>query len=68
MIKLRPISWLRGAQKDFEAFPKAAQLDALTALSIAARGGKADTAKPFKGVDGGVCSRSRSGIEAMLIE
>ncbi|WP_426436667.1 type II toxin-antitoxin system RelE/ParE family toxin [Bradyrhizobium genosp. P] len=26
----------------------------LTALTIAARGGKADTAKPFKGVDGGV--------------
>ena len=25
----------------------------LTALTIAARGGKADTAKPFKGVDGG---------------
>jgi len=54
MIRLRPISWLRGAQKDFEALPKAAQLDALTALSIAARGVKADTAKPFKGVDGGV--------------
>lgn len=26
----------------------------LTALGIAAAGGKADTAKPFKGVDGGV--------------
>jgi len=26
----------------------------LAALTIAARGGKADTAKPFKGVDGGV--------------
>ncbi len=25
-----------------------------TALTIAARGGKADTAKPFKGVEGGV--------------
>jgi phage-related protein len=54
MIKLRPISWLRGAQNDFEAFPREAQLDALSALSIAARGSKADTAKPFKGVDGGV--------------
>jgi hypothetical protein len=29
------------------------RIDAETALSIAARGGKADTAKPFKGVDGG---------------
>lgn len=26
----------------------------LVALTIAARGGKADTAKPFKGMDGGV--------------
>jgi len=26
----------------------------LSALTIAAEGGKADTAKPFKGVDGGV--------------
>jgi phage-related protein len=30
------------------------RIDAGTALTIAARGGKADTAKPFKGVDGGV--------------
>jgi phage-related protein len=30
------------------------RIDAETALSIASRGGKADTAKPFKGVDGGV--------------
>jgi Phage derived protein Gp49-like (DUF891) len=30
------------------------QRDAAQALSIAARGGKADTAKPFKGVGSGV--------------
>jgi phage-related protein len=30
------------------------QQDAAQALSIAARGGKADTAKPFKGVGSGV--------------
>jgi len=54
MVELRPISWLKGAKKDFETFPKEAQRDALSALSIAARGGKADVAKPFKGVDGGV--------------
>lgn len=54
MINLRPISWLKGARKDFEAFPTEVQLDVRTALSLAARGGKADTAKPFKGVDGGV--------------
>lgn len=32
----------------------AVQQDAAQALSIAARGGKADTAKPFKGVGSGV--------------
>lgn len=54
MINLRPISWLRGAKRDFEDFPAEVRIDAETALTIAARGGKADTAKPFKGVDGGV--------------
>jgi phage-related protein len=54
MIDLRPISWLKGALKDFEAFPTDVQLDVKTALTIAARGGKVDTAKPFRGVDGGV--------------
>jgi phage-related protein len=54
MINLRPISWLKAALKEFEAFPPEMQLDVKTALTIAARGGKPDTAKPFKGVDGGV--------------
>jgi phage-related protein len=54
MINLRPISWLKGARRDFEDFPTEVRIDAETALAIAARGGKADTAKPFKGVDGGV--------------
>ena len=54
MINLRAISWLKSAKRDFEDFPAEVQIDAATALSIAARGGKADTAKPFKGVDGGV--------------
>src|ERR1700733_12091949 len=35
-------------------YPSEVRIDAATALTIAARGGKADTAKPFKGVDGGV--------------
>jgi phage-related protein len=51
---MRVISWLKGAKRDFEAFPEEVQIDAQTALTIAAHGGKADTAKPFKGVDGGV--------------
>ena len=54
MILIRQISWLQAARRDFEDFPDEVQKDAAQALSIAARGGKADTAKPFKGVDGGV--------------
>jgi phage-related protein len=54
MINLRPISWLKGAKRDFKDFPAEVRIDAETALTIAARGGKADTAKPFKGIDGGV--------------
>jgi phage-related protein len=53
MILIRRISWLKAARRDFEDFPDEVQKDAAQALSIAARGGKADTAKPFKGVDGG---------------
>jgi phage-related protein len=41
-------------QKDFAEFPREVQVDMLTALDVAARGGKADTAKPFRGVEGGV--------------
>ncbi len=52
--KTRPISWLKAARRDFEAFPKGAQADILAALTIAAEGGKADTAKPLTGVGGGV--------------
>ena len=51
---LRPISWLKAAEKEFRTFPREVQIDIATALGYAARGGKADTAKPFKSVDGGV--------------
>ena len=51
---IRPISWLKGAQRDFSEFPLEVQIDATTVLTEAAWGGKADTAKPFKGVAGGV--------------
>ena len=54
MILIRHISWLKSALRDFEEFPIEVQKDAAQALSIAARGGKADTAKPFKGVGSGV--------------
>jgi phage-related protein len=45
---------LRAARKDFEAFPGEVQLEMMRALSVASEGEKADIAKPFKGVDGGV--------------
>ena len=54
MSAQRKISWLRAARKEFLEFPLEARIDIETALFIAARGGKADSAKPFKGVDGGV--------------
>jgi phage-related protein len=46
----KPISWSKAARKDFEKFPAEAQAICLTALTIAAEGGKADIAKPFKGL------------------
>jgi phage-related protein len=54
MKNTRPISWIKAARKGFEEFPEDVQSDMLNALTIAAEGGKADTVKPFKGVDGGV--------------
>ena len=54
MILLRSISWIKPALRDFQDFPEEAQADMARALSIAAKGGKADSAKPFKGVGGGV--------------
>jgi phage-related protein len=50
----RPISRLKAARREFETFPEDAQRTMLRALVVAAEGGKADIAKPFKGVDGGV--------------
>lgn len=54
MIAPRSVSWLKGARKAFETFPIEVQLEARAALTIAARGSKAESAKPFKGLDGGV--------------
>ncbi len=50
----RPISWIKAARNDFEKFPAEAQTICMTALTIAAENGKADIAKPFKGVGSGV--------------
>jgi len=54
MRDTRPISWLKGALRDFEAFPPDVQVEMRRALTVAAEGGKSDRAKPFKGVGSGV--------------
>jgi phage-related protein len=53
-LKTRPISWIRAARKEFEKFPSAAQSICLTALTVAAEGGKADIAKPMPGLGAGI--------------
>jgi len=50
----RPVSWIRAALKEFEAFPEGAQLICLAALTIAAEGGKPGVAKPMHGMGSGV--------------
>ena len=50
----REISWIKAARKDFEDFPEGAQDEILDALTVAAEGGKADIAKPMKGMGSGV--------------
>ena len=50
----RPIGWVRAARKVYETFPMAVRDQVNTALTIAAEGGKADIAKPLKGLGPGV--------------
>lgn len=50
----RPISWIKAARRDFEGFPAEAQAICLTALTVAAEGGKADIVKPLHGLGSGV--------------
>jgi phage-related protein len=52
--KTRPVSWIKAALKEFEAFPQGAKTSCLAALTIAAEGGKADIAKPLHGMGSGV--------------
>jgi len=52
--KTPPISWIRGALKEFEEFPEGAKSICLAALTIAAEGGKADVAGPMRGMGSGV--------------
>ena len=46
----RRISWIKGALKDFQAFPEAVQEQMTTGLRLAAHGEKADRAKPMQGL------------------
>lgn len=50
----RRIGWVRGALKDFQSFPEAVRDQITVALRFAARGEKADIAKPLKGLGSGV--------------
>ena len=52
--KTRPVSWIKAALREFEKFPEAARASCLAALTIAAEGGKADVAKPMRGLGSGV--------------
>ena len=52
--RTRPVSWIKAALKEFEKFPEEAKSVCLTALTIAAEGGKADMAKPMHGLGTGV--------------
>src|SRR5690348_5677822 len=55
--KTRPVSWIKSALREFEAFPEGARSICLAALTIAAEGGKADVAKPMRGLGSGVRDR-----------
>ncbi len=54
MRNTRAISWIKAALRAFEEFSEDVQSDMLDALTVAAEGGKANKARPFKGVEGGV--------------
>jgi phage-related protein len=53
-LTTRPISWVKAALKEFEAFPEGVRLICLAALTIAAEGSKGDIAKPMRGLGSGV--------------
>jgi phage-related protein len=52
--RTRRVSWIKAALQAFEEFPDGARSICLGALAIAAEGGKADIAKPLRGMGSGV--------------
>lgn len=50
----RPVSWIKAARKDFDDFPKGAQLEMARVLTLLAEGQMPDIAKPLTGFGSGV--------------
>lgn len=50
----RPISWLKGARRDFEDFPQGAQIEMARALTVLAEGFMPEIAKPLTGFGSGI--------------
>jgi len=50
----KPLHWVGSSKRDFLSFPEEVKEDMGNALGIAQFGGKAPTAKPWKGVGPGV--------------
>ena len=50
----RRVSWVKAALRAFQGLPEGARSVCLDALTIAAEGGKADIAKPLRGMGPGV--------------
>lgn len=48
------MSWIKAALREFENFPDSVRSICLSALTIAAEGGKADIAKPMRDLGSGV--------------
>ena len=54
MRDTRGISWVKAARKAFEDFPSAVRDEIWDALTVAAEGQKADSAKPMSGLGSGI--------------
>jgi phage-related protein len=51
---MRRVSWIESARRVFDRFPEAVRRKIAFGLDRAAEGGKADAAKPLRGIEGGV--------------
>jgi phage-related protein len=61
---IRRISWIQSARREFDAFPESVRRKIGFALDRAGDGGKADSAKPLRGIEGGafeIVANDRSG-------